>query len=94
VLDQGHPERVKAKFKQSTFFNMPVSPARLRKRAADHVPTLNEDGELDRLILELMASGTSVGEIACRVSERFPTHFCRWEDALTRVGELSEKYSR
>jgi hypothetical protein len=33
-------------------------------------------------------------EIACHVSARFSAHFATWLDALTRVGGLSQKYSR
>ena len=36
----------------------------------------------------------SNGEIARGLAERFPTRFKSPRDALTRVGELSEKYSR
>lgn len=94
VLNQGHPRSVKANFKQSTFFGASLSPARLRKQASNYVPMLNGDGQIDRLVLELMDGATSLGAIARQVSDRFPTRFARWEDALTRVGELSQKYSR
>ncbi len=94
VLDQGHPDRIKASFKQSTFYGVPLSPAQLRKRAAGHTPKLNEDSQIDELILKLMSGSTPLGEIAHRVSSRFPGRFPRWQDALTRAGELSQKYSR
>ncbi len=85
---------IKANFKQSTFFGMPLSPAQLRKTAANYVPTLNEDGEIDRLILELMSSGMPLGDIANRVKEKFPSCFRNSPDALTRVGDISKKYSK
>ena len=94
VLDQGHPGRVKANFHQSSFFGVPLSPARLRKRADSHVATLNEAGQVDRLILELVSDSRSLDHIARRVSAEFPTCFATWQDALIRVAELSEKYSR
>jgi type I protein arginine methyltransferase len=94
VLDQGDPVRIKADFKQSTFFGVPVSPSRLRKRAAGHVPVLDGDGQIDRQILTLMDGEISLGEIARRVQDQFPARFASWRDALTRVGELSKKYSR
>jgi len=94
VLDQGRPGRVKAHFNQSTFFGMPLTPAHLRKLATDHVPALNEDGQIDRCILELMGGGISLGDIASRVFTQFPTRFAKWQEAMNRVGELSEKYSR
>jgi hypothetical protein len=35
----------------------------------------------------------SLGDIAHRVANDFPGRFKSWQDALTRVGELSLKYS-
>ena len=94
VLNQGHADRVTANFKQSTFFGVPWSPARLRKQAASHVPTLNEDGQIDRLILEVMSENISLASISRRLSAQFPARFPKWQDALTRAGELSGKYSQ
>lgn len=94
VLNQGHPGQIKANFKQSTFFGEPLSPTQLRRRSASHVPTLNENGQIDCLIMKLMSEGTSLGDIACKVSSQFSTYFAQWQDALTRVSELSQKYSR
>lgn len=87
-------DQVKADFKQSTFYGAPLSPKQLRKRAADYVPGLNEDGQVDQFILTLIGAETPVGEIARQVSERFPGRFAKWRDALTRVGELALRYSR
>ena len=42
----------------------------------------------------MMDGELSLDDIARRVLDRFPTRFAKWQDALTRVGELSEKYSR
>jgi protein arginine N-methyltransferase 1 len=94
VLDQGHPGQVKANFKQSTLFGALLSQARLRKRAASYVPATNEDGQIDQCILAMMDGELSLDDIAHRVLDRFPMRFPKWQDALTRVGELSEKYSR
>ena len=85
---------VKASFTQSTFFATPLSLAQLRKRASSHAPTLNEDGQIERFILSLMDGKTSLEEIARRVSDKFPAHFAKWSDALTRASELSLKFSR
>jgi protein arginine N-methyltransferase 1 len=94
VLDQGQTAHVKAGFNQTTFYGAPVALAQLHKRAASHVPSLSEDGQIDQLILALMERGTSLGETARQVLERFPRRFTTWEEALTRVGDLSEKYNR
>jgi SAM-dependent methyltransferase len=94
VLNQGRPGQVKANFQQSTFFGSPLSLKRLRKLAAGHVPTRNEDGQIDHFILAQMDGQVPLGEIARRVVERFPSRFAKWENALTRVTELSQRYSR
>jgi len=88
---QGH---TKASFKQSSFFGVPLSPEGLRKRAANHRPDLNEEGEADRLVLDLMAQGVELGEIARSLVERFPSRFAGRSQALARVADLSQKYSR
>jgi len=82
-----------ARFRQSTLHSGPISPARLRRRADHYVPRLGEDGRIDALVLSRMDGGASLGEIAREVRERFPTRFATWEEALTRVGALSEQYA-
>jgi protein arginine N-methyltransferase 1 len=84
----------KARFRQSSFFGEPLSPARLRKQSASHVATLNDDGRIDQLGLALMNAGKPLGDIAHELARSFPERFARWEDALTRAGELSVRYSR
>ena len=90
----GAGARRKAEFRQASFFGEPLSPARLRKQSATHVPALNDDGRIDQLGLALMGEGRPLGEIARQLAQSFPGRFARWEDALTRVGELSARYSR
>ena len=94
VLDQGQAGRVNARFDQSTFYGVPLSPAQLRKRAASHVPSLNEDGTIVRLTLDLMRDSMSLGEIAARLSERFSARFPDRQRALTYVSDLSQRYSQ
>jgi protein arginine N-methyltransferase 1 len=86
--------RVKADFRQSTFFGAPLALDRLRKRAADFVPTPDEDARVDLFILGLLCDGTALGEIARRLAVQFPARFPSWQAALTRVGDLSDRYSR
>jgi len=86
--------RLKANFRQSTFFSAPLSPAKLRQMAAGHVPELSGDGRMDRLILELMDGKHALGEIAHRIAAQFPGRFANEKEALTRAGELSLKYGR
>lgn len=94
VLDAGCPGRVKAKFNQSTFFGVPVSPAHLRKRAASYVPVLDDEGQIDQFILAAMDGETPLGEIARRVYDRFPARFAEAPDALDRVSDLGQRYGR
>lgn len=94
ILHQGDLSQVKANFQQSTFFATPLSPVKLRKSSSAYLPSLNEDGQIDRLILELMSNGIMLGDIATQIQEKFPTCFPNWQDALTRVGNLAQKYSK
>lgn len=94
VLDGGDPDKVKANFRQSTFFGVPLSLSNLRKQAATYVPTLDEKGQITQFILSRMDGETSLDKIARQLSSRFPNQFPIWEKALDRVSELSKKYSR
>jgi protein arginine N-methyltransferase 1 len=79
----------KARFTQSTHFATPLTPTRLAKRAASYRPSLNEQGELMREVLEGMRERATVAEIARRVASRFPARFRRAQDALDYVAELA-----
>lgn len=94
IIDGRERECVKAEFKQSTFFGLSPSPQRLRKRAANYTPTLNDQGELDRRILTLMDGRTSLEDIACQVVKHFPSQSLGLHEILTRAGELAEIYGR
>src|SRR5262249_7302542 len=82
---------VKADFQQSSFFSVPLSPSRLRRRVASHSPSLNLDGRLRRYALSLMDGQHSVEYIAQRLRECFPTRFRNAQDALTLAADLSEE---
>jgi protein arginine N-methyltransferase 1 len=84
----------KAEFRQSTFFGAALSPGQVRKRAADHRPALSDEGRIDSFILTEMNAVGSVADIARKVAAQYPCHFPTWEDALTRVADLAERYSR
>ena len=83
----------KANFEQSTFFAEPLTLDQLQKRAADFVPELNDAGQIDLLILEMMHQNTPLSQIAEAVQRRFSGTFATHQAALTRVGKLSKKYS-
>lgn len=86
--------QVKANFMQSSFFAAPLSPAQLRKQAADFVPAPNPDAAVDFLVLTHFRDGKSLGQIARCLVDAFPGRFNSEMDALTHVAELSLKYSR
>ena len=94
VQKPGDENLTKADFKQSTFFGAPLSPQKLLKRAGHYVPSLSVDGEIDRLVLELMAQALPLNQIATQVADRFSQQFTSADAALARVRDLSEKYSR
>ncbi len=86
--------QVKADFKQSTFFGVPLSLAQLHKRAANYVPKLNDDGQIYPFILSLMDGSNSVEEIAHQAIKHFPARFSALSEALSQVGEVSRKFSQ
>ncbi len=90
----GPAGELKAECHQSSFMGKPRSPEGLRRVAEAFRPALGEDGAIDRLVLERMNGERSLGEIARELAERFPGSFRTVREALTRAGELSEKYSR
>jgi protein arginine N-methyltransferase 1 len=81
-------------FNQSTFQGANFTPQTLRRRTADFVPSLSDDGQADRWLLQAMDGKTSLQRLAQAAAERFPKIFPRWEDALHRAAELAERFSR
>jgi len=84
----------RGRFNQSTFKGAQVSRDRLRKRERSFVPHPNDDLRVDRRALELMDRNLSLEDIAKALLAEFPTRLKDWNDALSRAGDLSEKYSR
>jgi protein arginine N-methyltransferase 1 len=87
-------DELRADFKQSTFFRVPLSLAQLRKRTSDYVPELGGDGSLQRFILDAIDGVATVQEIAEQVASSFPDRFPSWQDAFHDVAQLSQQYSR
>ncbi len=81
------------RFDQSTFFSSPVSLARLRKRAASHVPKLNGKGQVLDFVLRRIDGRTALEAIARELTGAFPGRFEDWRQALEKVGEIAESYS-
>lgn len=92
IRRQRNPDQTAFHFRQSECVAAPLSPDKLRREAADHVPSLSEDGVVDGLILEMMREGASLGAIADRLVSSYPSRFARWQDALGRAAKLSMTY--
>jgi len=86
-------EKVKADFRQSTFYATPLDLKQMHRVADNYIPTLNEDGLADLFILDLMSRGMPLSDIAHRVKARFTPRFTDEQAAFDRVAELSDEYS-
>jgi hypothetical protein len=80
-------------FRQSSFNSMFVSSEPLRRRAPTYRPRLNDKGEAERVILQLMDGGLGLREIAREVARQFPEVFSNDDAALGIVANLSEEFS-
>jgi protein arginine N-methyltransferase 1 len=94
VVKGGGNGDVRASFRQSSCFGIPLSLESLRKRASGFQPSLNVQGQVIYAILELMNEGMELGEIATLMVNRFPEQFGTRAEALARIADLSQKYSR
>ena len=92
VLEQGRAKKPKAKFKQSSILGAAAS-ANLHKRAHEHIPKLNDEGQVEQLVLSLMDGENSIEGIATKTIAQFPNRFANGDDALTFAADLSERYS-
>jgi protein arginine N-methyltransferase 1 len=81
-------------FRQSTFQGENFTTQSLRRRAADFVPSLSEEGQADCWLLLAIDGKTSLQQMARAAAERFPSIFPRWEDALHRAADLAARFSR
>jgi hypothetical protein len=81
------------RFTQSTFLGTLELPSMLAKTSAAYVPTLTQNGYIDRLALALLADRTPVEDVAHVLAARFPRQCPTVAETLARVGELVRKYS-
>ena len=87
----GQPAR---HFVQSMLEGAILSPASLRRRAADFIPALSGSGEAERFILDAIDGKTTLQQIAEATAAHFPAVFPRWEDAMRRAADLAAQFSR
>jgi type I protein arginine methyltransferase len=84
---------VKTDFKQSNFFSWWATSADLLKRAPNHIPSLNQEGAILRLVLNLTDGKVSNTTIAENLADEFPTVFPTKKEALAYISAVSLKYS-
>ena len=94
IYHNGDAQHLKAEFRQSTFFAKPLGLQNLHKRQSSSTPELGDTGRIDLFILQQMDGRKTLKDIARRAQKQFPDHFNNVTDALRRVSDLSEKYSR
>jgi protein arginine N-methyltransferase 1 len=92
VFEGSRTGAVKASFSQSTFFGVPLSAARLRKRGEGYTPLLTEDGRIAHFVLDSMSQRMPVGEIAKRLAAEFAGRFQHPRETLSYVADLAQKY--
>jgi hypothetical protein len=88
---QGRP---KATYAQSTFSSRPVLKEDLDRTRPDYRPSLGEAARVDLQVLDAMARGESLAEIAARLTREFPRRFKDPAQALRHAADLSLKYSK
>lgn len=91
---RGADGKTRKQFRQSTFFASPIAVETLPLRAAEHRPALNEEGAIERYILERMDGTRPLQTIADELGERFPDHFRDARKAFERVSAMSVRFSR
>jgi protein arginine N-methyltransferase 1 len=86
--------RIKAHFCQSSMEAGPLSLGSLKSRECEYVPAPNEDIQIDAFVLSKVDGHASIGELARALVAIFPSRFASWQDALSRVGEVTTEYYR
>jgi len=93
IVSSGDPPRARTELNQSTFLACPLSREQVATRSENYIARLDEDGLIDRTVLDLMNGKRTLGQISEHLREKFPSRFSTPQEALTKVGELSVRYS-
>jgi hypothetical protein len=80
-------------FVQSTFLGSLLSRAALKQREERFVPQASEALRIDQFCLSQIDGENSLERIAKEVADRYPDRFRCWEDALSHVADLAERYN-
>lgn len=70
-----------------------MSPKKLHRLAAGHVPQLSDEGLLRRRAFDLMDGKATLEEIAHKLAVEFPQRFPGWQQALSYAGLISQEFS-
>jgi protein arginine N-methyltransferase 1 len=84
----------RADFRQTTFKDRPLQAADLAKARADHVPRLDADGRAELTVLQAMAEGLPLGDIAARLQALDPARFGEAHLALAQASRIAARHSR
>ena len=87
---EGQP---KAEFQQSFLLGAFQSPKKMLKASEFYVPKPNTDARVDAFILQRINGENLSGDIAEELQNSFTDRFATFEDALSRVNQLTERYS-
>lgn len=94
TVHDGQSSTAKAHFRQSTFYGGPLSLERVQKRSSTHKPMPSDAALVDVTALKAMTGERTLDDIARLVIAEHPGYFPSFQDALARVSDLSEQYSR
>ena len=86
-------KKSKAAFNQTTMNGSFIAPQDLLKQSEYFIPKQNSDAEIDSLILNKMDGENMQGDIADELLEKFPARFADFEEALSRVSQISQRYT-
>jgi type I protein arginine methyltransferase len=85
-------ERPKARFSQSDFYAAPLTTQSVKNTAIDFACALDEEGCIERTILQMVDGATSNGHIARELMARFPATFRDLGEAAVRVAGVVRRF--
>ena len=88
----GDPDAPDWSVEQTSFKSKPIDVARIMRRGADRRVGGSRALEADRLALDMLAGGSSLGETAEALADGFADVVPDSTTALTRVADLAERY--
>ncbi len=82
-----------AQFQQSNFFARPRSPQQLAQQSEHYRPPWTARSQAARWVLEAIAAGQSLGEMATDLTSQFPQQFPSRQGALQYAATLAAHYA-